>query len=79
MNFTYAVAVTHLICQPSTDLKQGGFFSAEDADSEGEEGKFYLWTEEELMEILGEKDASFYAAKFQFNSKGIIMTKSLRN
>jgi hypothetical protein len=33
---------------------EGGFYSAEDADSEGEEGKFYLWYEEELREILGE-------------------------
>lgn len=49
---------------------KGGFFSAEDADSEGEEGKFYLWTNEELIEVLGEKDASFYSSKFQFNSKG---------
>ena len=49
---------------------KGGFFSAEDADSEGEEGKFYLWTNEELIEVIGEKDASFYSSKFQFNSKG---------
>ena len=33
---------------------EGGFYSAEDADSEGEEGKFYLWDEEELRNILGE-------------------------
>ena len=32
----------------------GGFYSAEDADSNGEEGKFYLWNEEELKELLGE-------------------------
>ncbi|HOK72703.1 MAG TPA: thioredoxin domain-containing protein [Methanothermobacter sp.] len=31
---------------------EGGFYSAEDAESEGEEGKFYLWTMEELKEIL---------------------------
>ena len=31
---------------------QGGFFSAEDADSEGQEGKFYCWTETELKQVL---------------------------
>ncbi len=36
---------------------EGGFFSAEDADSEGVEGKFYLWTEKEIREVLkGEAD-----------------------
>ncbi|MFT7677564.1 MAG: hypothetical protein ACI8QC_001542, partial [Planctomycetota bacterium] len=34
----------------------GGFYSAEDADSEGEEGLFYLWTRAQLIEILGEED-----------------------
>ncbi|MBS3165058.1 thioredoxin domain-containing protein [Candidatus Woesearchaeota archaeon] len=36
---------------------EGVFYSSEDADSEGEEGKFYLWTEKELDAILG-KDAA---------------------
>ncbi len=34
----------------------GGFYSAEDADSEGEEGKFYVWTPSELKRILGDED-----------------------
>ncbi len=37
--------------------EEGGFYSAEDADSEGGEGVFYQWTNEELVEVLGEEDA----------------------
>lgn len=34
---------------------QGGFYSTQDADSEGVEGKYYLWTAQEITEVLGEK------------------------
>src|SRR5690242_12368963 len=36
----------------------GGFYSTQDADSEGVEGKFYVWTPAEIREILGEADAT---------------------
>jgi uncharacterized protein YyaL (SSP411 family) len=39
----------------------GGFFSATDADSEGEEGTFFLWTEDEIRRVLGEDAARFIA------------------
>jgi uncharacterized protein YyaL (SSP411 family) len=37
--------------------EQGGFHSTEDADSEGEEGKFYVWTPDEIQSILGPQAA----------------------
>ena len=48
------------------DLKApgGGFFCAEDADSEGEEGRFYLWTRGDLDRALGPEDAEIAAMAF---------------
>jgi uncharacterized protein len=43
---------------------EGAFFSAEDADSEGEEGKFYVFTTAELEQVLGQGDAVFAAEVF---------------
>src|SRR5690606_698161 len=37
---------------------EGGFYSAQDADTEGEEGLFYLWTPEEIDAVLSEEDAA---------------------
>ena len=50
--------------------KEGGFYSAEDADSEGVEGKFYVWKEEELREILKGDDADLIINIFNVNSNG---------
>ncbi|MDX1365705.1 MAG: thioredoxin domain-containing protein, partial [Arenibacter latericius] len=40
---------------------EGGYYAAIDADSEGEEGKFYIWTEEELKAVLGDEFPLFAA------------------
>ena len=40
----------------------GGFYSTQDADSEGEEGKFFVWTPDEIREILGDDAEGFVAA-----------------
>lgn len=47
----------------------GAFFSALDADSEGEEGKYYVWTEEELLNIFG-RDFPLFADYFNVNENG---------
>jgi uncharacterized protein YyaL (SSP411 family) len=49
---------------------EGGFYSAEDADSEGEEGKFYVWAEEELQHILNKEEAGLIADVFQVEPGG---------
>ena len=53
----YADLVRELFTYVLRDMTslEGGFYSAEDADSEGEEGKFYVWKPKEVIEILGEE------------------------
>ncbi len=49
--------------------KEGGFYSALDADSEGEEGKFYVWQFDEVKNILG-GDADLFCSYFDITQKG---------
>jgi uncharacterized protein YyaL (SSP411 family) len=49
--------------------KEGGFYSALDADSEGEEGKYYVWQIEELQNLLG-KDFDVFADYYGINAIG---------
>jgi len=49
---------------------EGAFYSAEDADSEGEEGKFYLWTSGELEKILSKEDADLALRVFNVEKDG---------
>lgn len=49
---------------------EGGFYCGEDADSEGEEGTFYLWTVEEIKDILGEKDGGLFCRVYGISDKG---------
>lgn len=49
---------------------EGGFYSAEDADSEGEEGKFYVWTLEELKRALTEEEFEAFSTIYQISPQG---------
>ena len=56
---------------------EGGFFSSLDADSEGEEGRFYLWTPQELKAALGGDEADAVATAFDVTEDGNFEGKSI--
>ncbi len=57
----------------------GGFFSGQDADSEGEEGKFYLFTPEEVKSVLGEDEGRHFCECYDITAEGNFHGKSIPN
>lgn len=68
----YAYLARDIFDYVLTDLRgsEGAFYSSRDADSEGMEGKYYLWTVEEVRAALGEKDAELFCAYYDVTEKG---------
>ena len=59
--------------------EEGGFYSSQDADSEGEEGKFFVWTPKEVEEALGKEDAHIFNAYYDVTSVGNFEGKNILN
>ena len=75
----YQKVVEEILFYVQRDMtdKRGGFYSAEDADSEGEEGLFYLWTVEELKENLSSADAELLIETFNIELSGNYIDEAL--
>jgi len=58
---------------------EGAFYSAEDADSEGEEGKFYVWEMEEFRRVLGEAEAEPWCRIFNLSPAGNFLEEASGN
>lgn len=57
----------------------GGFYSTQDADSEGVEGKFFVWSMDEIKALLGEREASLFAAYYNITSEGNFEGENILN
>ncbi|HUA65588.1 MAG TPA: thioredoxin domain-containing protein [Alphaproteobacteria bacterium] len=75
---TFAAVVRDVLDYVLRDMthSDGGFFSAEDADSEGHEGKFYCWTHDELSKLLSPKEFKVAAHYFGITAGGNFMDHS---
>ncbi|SDG39031.1 thioredoxin domain-containing protein [Psychroflexus sediminis] len=68
----YKKVITETIAFVKRELKhpESGFYSALDADSEGEEGKYYVWTYKELKDLLSEKELSLAEDYYNISKRG---------
>jgi len=58
---------------------EGGFYSAEDADSEGVEGKYYLFTKDEVLNVLGKEDGEWFSNIYGISDSGNFEGKNILN
>ncbi len=59
--------------------EEGAFYSAEDADSEGIEGKYYVWTVPEVLQVLGDAEGKRFCTLFDITDKGNFEGKNIPN
>src|SRR3989440_6198311 len=64
-----AIETLDYVVREMTDSR-GGFYSSQDADSEGVEGKFFVWSREEIIDALGEDDGKLFCEYFDVTERG---------
>ena len=73
-----AEGILDYVVREMTDAA-GGFYSTQDADSEGVEGKFFVWSESGIKELLGERDAALFAAYYNVTESGNFEGENILN
>ncbi len=64
-----AIATLDYVLREMTS-QEGGFYSSQDADCEGEEGKYYVWQKDEIETILGKEDAKLFGDIYDVSAQG---------
>ncbi len=79
-NDKYKEVVEKILTYVARDMTHsaGGFYSAEDADSEGVEGKFYVWNVEELQDLLSEAQYKLLVDVYNVEKEGNFLEESTR-
>lgn len=77
----YAEVAAQIFTYVLRDLTdpEGGFYCAEDADSEGVEGKFYVWTPDEVRSVLGAEDGNWFCEIYDITDEGNFEGNSIPN
>ncbi|OCT14199.1 hypothetical protein A8709_25540 [Paenibacillus pectinilyticus] len=77
----YAEIAEQVISYVLRDMthEEGAFYSAEDADSEGVEGKFYVWTMDEIEDVLGIEEGDLYSEIYNITESGNFVGKNIPN
>ncbi len=79
-NQEYKVIANEILTYVLRDMRDslGGFYSAEDADSEGVEGKFYVWSYTELKEVLSQEELNLAIKLFNVSEEGNYLEEATR-
>lgn len=77
----YKIVLERIFNYISRELtsEEGGFFCGEDADSEGVEGKYYLWNKEEVIDILGEEKGDLFCRLYDITTEGNFQGQNITN